>query len=383
MAIIPIFSAYEFIGPFSLSHLFLLTAFALTIAVYKKVSIIKSLFFLYLSHFIFSIFIYFLRINEPFSEKIIESTMYTFVNIVLIMQIIKFADRKIFMKITLKVGMICASFLLLQYILMMLNINPPDGRIPWLSLRESQGWADININNIYLRRLHSVFPEPSYFAIYILPLFAYCLINSRFILASFFFISLFLSTSSLGIIGSLIILLFYLFSHKKVRDKLLLLFMVIIGGIIFFIFSKNGMDIINYNMNKIGNLNENSDVRLSGYLDYYFILPDINKLMGIGYNQLPYYFAEYGLKNYSNAFVLSLLQFGMLGLLTLLIFIISKFLNLNSQNKLYILIFVIICSVDAFLYNMYFFYILSFVLIKDRYKLNLGKEGNSKINNIR
>jgi hypothetical protein len=368
LAIIPILSPYAFFGPFSISHIFIFLSVSLTLIIYKRIKLIIPIFLLFTAHALLSTISYFSRINDLYVEEIFSNIIYTGINIFCIMQLIMGARREKFVNISMNIGIICSVFLLIQFALMMLNVNPPDGRIPGLTLGESKGWAEININNIYLRRLHSFFPEPSYYSIYLLPILALSLKEKKYKTALLFIITIFISTSSLGIISSVIILLIYLITNKKLKETLLLSSAILFIGLIWFYFGFGVENLLKYNSEKIMNLDENSSLRIYGYIEFYQLLPELQKIIGIGYNQLPMYFAEYNLKNYSNAFVLSLINFGFLGLLSLLIFIINKYLNLKKDNRIFIVIFTIICAVDAFLYNMYFFYILTFVFIMEKSK---------------
>ncbi|MCW1929094.1 hypothetical protein [Bhargavaea beijingensis] len=363
LSIMPILGLYNFVGPFTIVHIFILLTLFLIIISYKEITYKNPLIYLYISHFVCCIIVFFLRSNELNSEKIIVSTFFTLFNVIIIVQLYMIANKKIFIKSSLIVGIVSTLFLFLQYFMMVSGINPPDGRLPFLDLNEHQGWAPIDINNIYQRRLHSIFPEPSYFAIYILPLLAYCLLNKRWFLSILFFISLIISTSSLGIIlGSSVLIIVLIYTFRNNRGTILTILVISAFGIMA---TKNNhiTELLGYNINKISNLGTNSDIRLIGYIDYFKLMPTELKIFGIGYNQVPFYFSEFGLKNYSNAFVLTLLQFGIIGFLFFIGFIIYLLTQLKAFDKIYILIFVVICSVDAFLYNFYFYYILTFIFL--------------------
>lgn len=360
LVLLPVLAPYEFFGPFSTSHILLTIAYLFSILSTKRIYFIKSLFFLFMIHFILSMAAFFIRIEELSTSQIPISLIYIFINVILIMQVIKSTPKKYFIKSALIIGVFSSIFLYYQYILMFLNINPPDGKLPFLILKETSGWANIDVNNIYMRRVHSFFPEPSYFAIFILPLLAYTLTKNKVFISMFFLVSLFLSTSSLGIIGSLILVALKFFKIENLKKKKK--FIWVLSLIIIFFLLFNNLDIFNYNTEKIQNLGENSDIRLIGYLDYYFILPDIFQIIGVGSNQFVSYFEEFNLKNYSNAFVITLLNFGFLGFFALVTFIITRYIK-YEESRSFIILFFIICCVDAFLYNMYFFYILSYIYI--------------------
>lgn len=360
LVLLPILAPYEMFGPFSISHSLLIVAYLLSVLYTKKIYFIKSLALLFTVHFVLSIAAFIIRIDDVSSQQIPISLIYILINIIIVMQVIRTTPRKYFLKSALIMGIISSIFLCYQYILVFFNVNPPDGKIPFLIFSENSGWAAIDVNNMYLRRVHSFFPEPSYFAIYILPLLALTLFKNRIILSIFFLISLFLSTSSLGIIGSLILVFTKLIKVENLKEKRKYLWTLCLVTVSVYLF--NDFDIFNYNTEKIQNLDENSNIRLTGYFEYFFLLPETFQIVGVGSNQFASYFAEFNLKNYSNAFVLSLLNFGFLGFVALLVFIINGYIKYKNSRP-FILIFFIICCIDAFLYNMYFYYILSYIYL--------------------
>jgi hypothetical protein len=363
LALMPILSTYQLFGPFTVAHILIGISVILTIGFTKKVTVIYPLLTLFSIHALLSTFAYFSRANDLYIEKIIPNLIYTGINVVCVMLIIRITNKQLFFKAANIICIAASVFIFFQFALLMNGINPPDGRIPGLPLAADRGWAEIDIQNIYRHRVHSFFAEPSYFAIYLLPVLSIALIHKRYLLALFFLAALFVSTSSLGIIGGLFIFVLYIMRTLKVKDTVLLLTLVIVMGAVWYFIGFGANDLFAYNLNKIENLNEHSKIRLTGYLNYYQLLPDLQKMIGIGYNQLQLYFFDYHLKNYSNAFVLSLINFGLLGFLTLVGFIISLFVKLKAENKIFIIIFALICTIDAFLYNLYFYYILAFVFI--------------------
>lgn len=369
LALLPILAPYEFFGPFSMSHLLLFISYIVTILIAKRLYIVKELFFLVSIHLIVSLIAFAMRINQMFVNEIPPSLLFITLTTFMIMQVIRTASIYYFIKSSLVIGLLACVFLFYQYILMWLGINPPDGKIVFLSLNQHSGWAEIDINNIYMRRLHSFFPEPSYFALYLLPLLSYTLNKGKILISLILYSTLLLSSSSLGIITGSILLLINLFNIRSLKS--ILSTVAISLFLVFLYYLVKDAEFFRYSIEKIFNLEEDSNIRLVGYIDYFKLLPDLYQIIGVGSNQFTYYFHEYNLKNYSNAFVLSLLNFGVIGFLSLVIFI-STLLLRYKDKRVYILIFIIVCFVDAFLYNMYFFYILSFILISNIHKKELS-----------
>ena len=107
--------------------------------------------------------------------------------------------------------------------------------------------------------------------------------------------------------------------------------------------------------------NSSASLRLFGNLKYFEYYPFVNKLFGTGFNQYAVYFNLD--KNYSNDFVTTLLDFGVLGLIALIISLLSLFKKVHKDGRIYLLIFIIALSIDHIWFNTYFFYLLTWCVV--------------------
>lgn len=172
---------------------------------------------------------------------------------------------------------------------------------------------------------------------------------------------LFISTSTLGVLGSVILILVYTLFNKKIRELA-----VILAGIIIVVSILKTIDLswfMKFNLDKINNLSESSQIRIMGYLEYFRELPIINQFIGVGFFQLSNYFSNYGLYNYSNSFILILINHGIIGLIAFFVFLLYLFKKNNMLGRIFLLIFIMISAIDSFIYSNNFYYVLYFVII--------------------
>lgn len=357
ISIYPILAPYKLVSSVSIGlTLIVFTAF-LCIIFSRKIIINVPFLILLGVHSLLSIIAYFSLYNKTGTESIIWSIIMAVITSFAIMQFIPFYDRKLLLKTLILISIIASILLIYQLFMIVRGIIPYNGQL-FNELVSGYAWSD----SVTYMRPNSFFSEPSYFAIYLLPTLVLLLNNKSYLLSLFVFTSLVLSTSSLGIIGGLLILVVYSIVNKSIRR--LLLYIVGLGALIMLVvFFLNLEWLIQFNLSKITNLQNESSIRLIGYLEYFQLMPEINQLIGVGFFQLSNYFSNYNLSNYSNAFVLNLINFGIVGLAAYIFYIIYSLYNEKKEGFLFIAILVIVSSVDAFIYTPNFYYILYFVFV--------------------
>jgi len=278
------------------------------------------------------------------------------------------------------IAIIGTILLIIQFIAVALGFsNFYDGRLPILELSKYDGWAgliDTNTGNI---RVHSFFQEPSYFGIYCLPILAHALKNERLKLAFFIFLGLIITSSLLSILGGLCVILCVLFTDKKPIRKVNLKFWIkiliisgigIIALILLYTTSSSIQSVIDYSIRRANNIIYDlqgdrmgtTKIRLLGYINYFETYPVFFKIFGVGVNQYPLYLSQYNVMAYSSTLVTVLLNHGLVGLAVFTVWLMKIFFRSESGMKCFALIFIIICFIDYFWFNWYFFYILTWFL---------------------
>lgn len=362
LSLLPIMSPYLGIGPLYMTMLILIGSVGLFWVTTKelKINIPIPVWILWFSHFIISIVAIF---TTKFNIALINSMVVGTINVVCLSIMWTKCKYHIFVKSANIVGCVCCIFLVVQAMCLILGMEPPNGKIPGLSLIDHAGWVE----STWGFRLNSVFQEPSYFAIFILPILVVALEEKKYKLAILYIFSLFMSSSSLGIIGAIcVVVYFFIIKERKMGTFFLLLVCLIVIHSIAYANVDYYRSSFQQSLNKIQNIGIDSQSRLTGHINLFFQLPDINKLFGVGMGQLQNYFATQGVfvSNYSNAFVITLINTGIVGSIIFIVFQLYYFIN--SKNKLFILIFIGICAIDAFMYSSFFYYILTFVILNKR-----------------
>ena len=227
------------------------------------------------------------------------------------------------------------------------------------------------------------FPEPQAFATYILPLLYYMLKKHDFRWVVFFSISILFSTSSLGIISTIILLCYYLLSSdtKKIY-KFGTVFAVIIG-----LFILRNTAVYDYAINKILETDFTSNSRLTHGFDIFNKLTFQQKIWGIGKNNIAYFIANgnvvltdsISIAMYNSAYVTSisdiLIGFGVVGFLLYLFFLLRHIAKYEN-NMFIFLLFVLSFAQTIFLNSAWVFWMIIYFNIieiksSDFYKLRI------------
>lgn len=222
------------------------------------------------------------------------------------------------------------------------------------------------------------FTEPSHLAIYLLPVFALSLIRKDYFFSAFIFITILFSTSSLGIITALLVILWHFkdfFMSRITPKRLLLTGIIIFAFIAFFVLFKP--DIVRFAIGKLLTIfGKDSSPRLFGNLNYisFFRLPEY--IFGIGLNQFAYLVElKLGitvmvngepLTNYSNSLVFSFISFGIIGLAIWIFLLYSVVRKLPEGYFTLGLVFLCICATDQILFNHNLTYLLVILRIVTR-----------------
>lgn len=273
--------------------------------------------------------------------------------------IIKYADA---------VGGICCIFAIIQLVMLLAGKEVPIGKIPFLKLETT--W----IPEIWGFRINSVFSEPSYFAIFLLPIFTYHLIKHEWKKTVFFGMFVLLSSSSLGIISMTVILLEQVTVANigiKNKSKIILGIISIVIGLGIILNASTGLGkMLNRTIEKIEEVfyepKGGNTMRLKGYIEFYELLPMKEKLFGVGISQLRNYYLEHGydLSNYSNSFVLTLINSGAVGFIILIIYLISLLTRAFKNNAIpfFILMFLVLLT-DSILIGYRFYWICMYIYL--------------------
>lgn len=271
-------------------------------------------------------------------------------------------------------GYICCGYAVVQMLATISGGSVSLGQLPFLGV--SSGW----VTEVWGFRFNSLFSEPSYFAIYLLPLFVYHFLKNDWLKVVLFASFIVLSSSSLGIISMAMVLVLRFFSSSfSTKNKFKFLLIVVVVIVLASILMNNVPMVGSFisrtfdKMDEIFSSSSNGgfmdDVRLGGYLNLFDELPLKEQIFGVGNAQLQNYFAEHGIHvyNYSNSFVLSLLNFGLLGFNVFVIFVGSLFfVSRKEKTFLFWLVLILTFAVDSLLFSYRYYWLVYFVLFSNK-----------------
>nr|WP_295269206.1 hypothetical protein [uncultured Blautia sp.] len=281
-------------------------------------------------------------------------------------------DINYFLKTVEMIGLICAAFAIMQFVFVTLGYREFYSGILPFPLNKYSYFGGLFDKNTGVIRVHSFFEEPSYLAIYLLPIIAHCIQTKKYIRAAIMAVACIISSTVLGIVGLTIVFLFLLFlsdlDFKQKAVFLCMLIVALIGLQIAYNQNVTVREILDYYLNRYLSVNvelsrsdSSASQRLNGNINLFHNYGILNRIIGVGINQYQLYFNI--ATDYSNDFVCMLLNYGYFGLLMLAAVIIGALKKIYKSGYVYILILVFVLLVDHIWFNNYFFYLITWIYL--------------------
>ena len=101
--------------------------------------------------------------------------------------------------------------------------------------------------------------------------------------------------------------------------------------------------------------------RLLGHIDLFLRYTPIQKIFGVGVAQYSSYF---GVSSYSNIWVTTILNSGIVGLLFVVSVLVAMFRKITPSNRIFFLIMIMVFSSDYQWFSWYFFYLISACILR-------------------
>jgi hypothetical protein len=361
LATVPILGIYRFYQGINFDIL-ILSLFALIQVLYVQKVNFKAGILGYFGVLLVINLLSFILTDNQISSIFISNTLYIICFALLLGYYVTFEPDDLFVRSILFIGIISTVLVFYQAILFRLfGISsvlffPLDMVIP----------PAPDFPSITYGRPNSIFTEPAHYAIFILPLLWYSIVNQKHLLTGLFIAGLVLSTSVTGLVVGLIILLLQTVFKEKNLKVLPVIVLLSLGLLVVFpeIFS-NVKYFILPKITDIETLTKSerffSTFIVFSKMDFFSIL------FGLGHNQLKEFMLQNGMPNawnFANSFLMSVFSFGILGLILLLFFLYYLY-KINNDKGYFIILFLILMS-DQILFNRNFFYLITCIfLIKD------------------
>lgn len=298
------------------------------------------------------------------------------VQAIFLMYIWKVPCREEFFKWVEIIAVIASILVLLQFVAGYLKLNMWDGKLPFFNLSKYDGWSGFIDHNTGDIRPNSFFQEASYVGIYLSIAFIYVFKKENIKLCILYAVALLITTSLISVLSLIIVTFFMVIRRKnlniskKMIFKILVIVVIFIICFSFFAVSNKAIgDSLNYVLGRISNFsNDLNGKRMSStkfrilgnlpLIDNYNIY---QKIFGVGIAQYSIYFSVIA---YSNVIVTTVLNSGVLGFVILLRSLVFLMDNIEKNNIVYFIIFIIVICSDMQWFSWYFFYLISACLLK-------------------
>lgn len=280
-------------------------------------------------------------------------------------------DRDTFFKYVTYVALFATIVVVWQFVAGHAGIKAWDGRLPGISLSKYDGWAGYVDKNTGDIRPCGIFQESSYVGVYCLVAYAYSIINNRLNVAFILAGAMFMSSSMVAVIGCITVTIYLIVMGKNLdidfkTTKRLMIFtcVAIIAFILLITYSESIRSTFLYVQRRVTSIDSDlhgermgsTKLRLLGNVDKFSNYPLWQKLFGVGAAQYANYF---GVKPYSNNFVTTLLDYGLVGTACFLVCLFCLHKKIRRSSRVYFLITLLIFASDRQWFNWYFFYMLT------------------------
>lgn len=302
-------------------------------------------------------------------------------------------NHSILIKIYTAMAYFTLVYLALQILLFAFFKFPLSGKLPFLDLISVGYEGQFNYLAEFGGRYSfvwysSIFAEPSHLALFCIPVLCIKLFDEEtknIFIAIIITVMIFLSASGNGIVITSVIWLFYFYSRtKKISVRR-------VGNLIVGIALLYNVHLILNNFtfysSVVGRLfTSNTSVAKADYriyrgFDYWWQLPIMRKIFGIGYRNLLGFAKYYNLSSqfdsrsalnfeYMNAIAQILIYFGFVGFIPFVIFIRKLFKNNSLMVKSLVIAFGLMCVSSSVLFDtfwlLYLSLIFSFIFREDK-----------------
>ena len=293
-----------------------------------------------------------------------------------LMYVWKSPCRDTFFKYAQIIAIIAATFVLIQFVCGNLGIPIWDGRIPGLALGKYDGWSGYIDPNTRDIRPNGLFQEASYVGIYLVVAYAQAFKEGKMKLLILYAIAMLLTTSMVSIITLVVITLFFLMKSKKLdlssklTRRIIIVLLLGFAGVVYLSATNEAIGhSVAYVMKRITNLSSDlqgirmssTKYRLLGHIDLYEHYSIVQKFFGVGIAQ---YSSFFGVSSYSNVWVTTLLNSGILGVLFLVCCFFAFAKSIKKDNFVFFLIFILVLSSDYQWFSWYFFYMITACILE-------------------
>lgn len=277
-----------------------------------------------------------------------------------------------------RIALIASVLVLIQFIAGYIGIPVWNGRLPGLALSKYDGWAGYIDRNTGDIRPNGFFQEASYFGIYVSIAYAQAFKEEKIRRMVLYAITLMMTTSIVAILSLVVITFLMLMLQHRIdissKTTRRILFLIVIA-IVLLVFAGSTNEAIgnslayiikrvtNFSSDLNGTRMSSTKYRILGHIALFANYSGFQKLFGVGVAQ---YGSFFDVKAYSNVWVTTILNSGIIGVLFLLFCVTNLFKRVEKGNVAFFAIFLIVISSDWQWFSWYFFALISASILQNR-----------------
>ena len=278
------------------------------------------------------------------------------------------------------IAVVAAVVIILQFISGYIGVPMWDGKLPIGELGKYDQWSGYIDRNTGDIRPNGIFQEASYAGIYLSVAYVQALRNGRIKRAVLYAVAMLTTTSMIAVVMCIVLTLYIVFigrAHdisKKIRIRILIGIIIAVLVLIYLINTNESVyqsfayivgRLNNFNLDLTGERMSSTRFRLLGHIYLFDRYSVIQKVFGVGVGQYSIFF---DVSSYSNVWVTTILNSGIVGVIFLAISLLGIFKNISSENRIYFVILLIVISTDYQWFSWYFFYLLSACILENKRK---------------
>lgn len=373
-----ILSSHNIYGSYSVGDILMLGLIILHIITRRKFNFEKNIFIFWFYITLQTLIL--IALNRPYAATIPTVNKYIKLSIMFVIAqaLIEYVDIKKFYKVYFVVVVISMIGIAFQSIEVYILNRPMTILIPF-----SQYAAKDQVLLQSTKRPSAFFLEPQHFASFVLPMLILELRNGKYFFSGLITASVFLSSSTQGIVCCAIIwfLYFIVFGKKQIKSKIIMTFFIAV-----IIWLTLYTDMFYTAINKIQSGTFTNNIRIYRAFEVYMKMPFSDKLTGIGMKNINNYLIFSGVCNkwimseYSAAhnFISTIggnfVEFGLIGGIGYLLMLFNMFIRAEKTGRVLVIIIFISAFSQTIAYNVWFvFYWVMFYMFISEDKVEMMK----------
>lgn len=371
-----ILSSYSFIGSFSIGDVIMLFLAIVTLIFTKKFSNVKGLLFFWIYIAVQTLVL--LVLSRPYAVLLPTMNKFIMLSIMyfILFVIADILNPNILYKVYWLVSALAIICVVIQAFEVWILKSPMTIMIPFYEYVTKDQSILLASN-----RPSAFFLEPQHLCSFFLPLLLIEIKKQKYIRAGVLTFTIFLSTSTQGVVCSAILWSIFLMFDKQreLRSKIVML-VLIIGFVSAFIYT----NLFTGAIDKIQSETFVNNIRIFRAFDVFSAMPVEDKLIGIGMKNVNSYLAYSRVcdrwlmselspaHNFLSSLIGNFIEFGLIGGIAYIVMLIVMFRNTNIVGRIFVVLIIFSALSATITYNVWMvFYWAIFYVVSDEHKFKM------------